>query len=816
MKSLAAADKEYVGCVSIVGVRPSLLEKTGGTFPDDLLVDHVADVEELFQHLESRGEPLDAVVLGLGAEEAVRAAQRVNSYDKLIPVLILADPAAGNELKRTLLFSPFLGNEVTVWSTEDMDILPAALRDAAIRRRQRLQHRDTLSHAQIRLEKLPLQKPEVTHYLDRLLDHAPVGVVTVDLDGTIITVNRQAQESLATSDQPVLGQALQSIFPPSQRERLAALMESCSVDSGQRQSDVFEIDATGEVSYLEATIAPLAYRTGQRGFMLILQDVTSRVEAEQEMQHHVKVLRKFHAIISSESLSLEEKLDEVLWLGCDQFRLPVGILTRVEGPYLDVLHSVGGNEDYRVGRRYPLDETYCGTSIVAAEPVTISAENSEEWADHPAYREAGLGSYIGTVVQVDEGVDGTLCFLGREARKKPFTSADSELLKLMSRWVTSELQRERAESHMRKLSGALEQAADIVVITDRNRYIEYVNPAFETLTGYRKEEVIGRKTYFLRSGFHDDRFYEEMKEVIGSGGVYRGTLTNRKKDGSLYYEQKTISPLKNQDGEITHYISTGHDITELVEAEEKARAHQAELTHVARLSTLGEMTSGLAHELNQPLCAITTYAQGCLKILQRDDFQPERLRYGLDQVVKQAELAGAIFRRLRDFARKSELRRQPVKLAELVREMLGFIEGEARTKLMKVHVDVPPHLPKVYVDSIQVEQVLLNLVRNAFDVLIELPEPRRNIFIKARQYPAERVTVEISDTGPGCPKEIEDRLFDPFMTSKPQGLGIGLSISQNIIETHGGKLWLARNSPHGAVFRFTLPVATRSDDQAEA
>lgn len=815
MESLAKNHPDIVGCATLVGVTPRLLEQMDRAFPRDIMVDYMDDPDELFQNLESGDMPLDAVVLGMGAEDAVRAAQRVNSFDKLIPVLILAAPAASEELKRTLLFSPFLGNEVAVWSTDDMDILPAALRDAVIRRRQRLQHRDTLSNAQIKLEKFPLQKPEATHYLDRLLDYAPVGVVTVDLTGTVITVNRRAQDLLTTDDHPVLGQPLGTFFAPAERERLAALQKRCSVDDKYQSRDVFEIRPPhGEVSYIEVTIAPLAYRTGQRAFMLILQDVTSRVDAEEDMRRHVTVLRKFHAIISSESLALEDKLDEVLRLGCEQFRLPVGVLSRIEGPYLDVLRSVGGESEYSAGKRYPVDQTYCGTSIVSSEPLAVTHASKEaEWAEHPAYLKAGLEAYIGTVVQVDENVNGTLCFLGRIPRKKPFTSADSELLKLMSRWVASELQRERADAHMRKLSGALEQTADIVVITDRNRYIEYVNPAFEKLTGYTQEDVLGRKTHFLRSGFHNAGFYKELNDIINKGEIYRGTLTNRKKDGTLYYEQKTISPLKDHNGKITHYISTGRDITDLLEAEEKARARQEELTHVARLSTLGEMTSGLAHELNQPLCAITTYAQGCLQILQRGDADPERVRYGLNQVVKQAELAGAIFRRLRDFARKGEMRREPIRMARIIDEVLDFVSAEARQKMMDIRVHVPTALPPIYADGIQVEQVLLNLVRNAFDALMSQPEGERRIFIDAYEHPPGCVTVGLRDTGPGCPAEMIQRLFEPFVTSKPEGLGIGLSISQGIIETHGGRMWLAENSASGAVFRFTLPVAAASQRQ---
>ena len=366
---------------------------------------------------------------------------------------------------------------------------------------------------------------------------------------------------------------------------------------------------------------------------------------------------------------------------------------------------------------------------------------------------------------------------------------------------------------MRKLSSALEQAADSVIITDRERRIEYVNPAFEQLTGYGREEVLGLKTYFLRSGVHDEAFYQDLWRVIGGGGVFRGVMVNRMKNGSIFHEQKTISPLKDDQGEITHFISTGHDITDLVRAEEQDRLHKAELAHVGRLSILGEMTSGLAHELNQPLCAITTYAQTCLRIIQAGDCKPEEVRYGLEQVVRQAELGGAIFRRLRNFARKGDLRPQRVDLRDVINEVAGFIHAEARQNDVQLRLEIARRLPAVKADPIQIEQVMLNLVRNSMDAMAGVKPPRRQIVIKAARQQRQQVRICIGDSGPGCPPESVDRLFEPFYTTKSTGLGIGLAISQNIIDAHGGRLWLEANSPAGATFCFTLPGAGSSQHE---
>ena len=433
-----------------------------------------------------------------------------------------------------------------------------------------------------------------------------------------------------------------------------------------------------------------------------------------------------------------------------------------------------------------------------------SASKTDKWREHPSCKVDKIEAYMAVRIIVEGSLYGTLSFASTKPRLIPFRLADLEVLKLMSQWVGSELQREFVGAYMGKLSSALEQAADSVIITDHNRSIEYVNPSFENMTGYTREEVLGKKAYFLRSGAGKHELYDELWQSISAGGVYRGVIINRKKDGSTYHEQKTITPLKDNQGKITHFISTGHDISDLVKAEEQDRIHKAEFAHVARLGVLGEMTSGLAHELNQPLCAITTYAQTCLRIIQSEDHEIEDVSYGLKQVVKQAELGGDIFRRLRDFARKEEKPQTPGNIRDIIYEVRDFTRAECLQNQIELVIQIPDNLPPVRVDPIQVEQVLINLVRNSMDALQDVGEKRRKIIISAKVYKREYICTSVSDSGPGCSDEVAQRLYEPFFTTKKHGLGIGLGISQTIVVTHGGNLWLDENSSNGATFSFTL------------
>ena len=812
-----------VGILHMLGVSEAISDLMRKELSPELTLKNVEDAEILYSRFEEGRQPADTVLLGMDIEEPVRIAQRIFTYDKNIPIFILSIPSRCVQLKRTLMFSPLLSNEVTPWSTSEIDELPSAIRIAVGRRQKRMHHLNTISRAHIRMEKLPLLQPEATHYLDQLLDHAPIGVLTIDIGGSILTINHQAISILDVSERHALGRPLEELFPERERKTLQVLLQH-AVDTLTRQEPkIFELDSDVKgTCFVEITLAPLAYRTGQRGAMIIMQEVTTRVSAERERQRaeedlrfHATVLRSFHEISSNLELSLKQKLQLLLKLGSEQFGLPIAILSRIDGQSFYIQDSVSDNPDFSAGVIKRLDQTYCSATIFSNEPLAFEHASISRWREPPNYLENKIEAYIGVRVMIEGDLYGTLCFASSEPRKLPFRSADLEILKLMSQWVGNELQREFTGAYMRKLSGALEQTADTVIITDHTRSIEYVNPAFEKLTGYSREEVLGHKTYLLlSSGAHDEEFYKDIWESISTGLVYRGVLINRKKDGTVYHEQKTITPLKDEQGNITHFISTGHDISDLVRAEEQDRLHKAELAHVARLSILGEMTSGLAHELNQPLCAITTYAQTCLRIVHSDEYNLDDVSYGLEQVVRQAELGGEIFRRLRNFARKDEKEQRPICLRDVIYEVGSFVRAECQQNQIQLILEVSDQLPHVMADPIQIEQVLINLVRNSMDAVSEVIAERRMIMIKAGAYQRNFVRVCVSDSGPGCPPEVAERLFEPFFTTKKNGLGIGLGISQSIIVAHGGKLWLELNSVNGATFCFTLDRAkpeTRSN-----
>ena len=265
------------------------------------------------------------------------------------------------------------------------------------------------------------------------------------------------------------------------------------------------------------------------------------------------------------------------------------------------------------------------------------------------------------------------------------------------------------------------------------------------------------------------------------------------------------------DGVVAGVAVFSNEVTELRRSEEAARQRQAELTHVQRLSTLGELAAGLAHEINQPLSAIVNYARGCARRLRADAGSVAEVLPAIDSIATEALRAGEVIRRLRQLIRKEAPRQERVDLNALVAEAVRIVGPEARQADVRVEDYPAVALPRILGDGIQIEQVLLNLLRNAVEAMAA-SAPRRVLQLTTRRSAPGRVEVAVRDTGPGLLPGHSDAIFEPFVSTKPGGLGMGLSISRTIIESHGGRLWASANPEGGMTFRFDLPEAEESAD----
>jgi len=340
--------------------------------------------------------------------------------------------------------------------------------------------------------------------------------------------------------------------------------------------------------------------------------------------------------------------------------------------------------------------------------------------------------------------------------------------------------------------------------------IIYVNPAFCRMTGFSSEELVDRSPpmpYWVPEQM-DETIARHQAVLDGEAPPDGFELTFRRKDGQRFQALIYEAPLIDGNGRQTGWMASVLDVTERRRAEELARQQQEQLQFTSRLVTMGEMASTLAHELNQPLAAIASYNAGCLNLLERPDCAPQDIRPALEKISVQAQRAGKIIRRVHDFVRKSEPKRAPCSLGEVIEDCLGFVEADARKHHIRIECVVPP-LPPIPADRLMLEQVLLNLIRNGMEAMAATPPSARVIHV-ATEMNATELRISVSDCGAGISPEVRAKLFTAFFTTKPEGMGVGLSICRSIIEFHRGRLWAEDNpqSPTGTgtIFIFTLPL----------
>ncbi|MGA2620467.1 MAG: PAS domain S-box protein [Thermoguttaceae bacterium] len=365
-------------------------------------------------------------------------------------------------------------------------------------------------------------------------------------------------------------------------------------------------------------------------------------------------------------------------------------------------------------------------------------------------------------------------------------------------------ERKKADESLRELSQAVEQSPVNVIITDTDGNIEYVNRRFMQVTGYTAAEVLGKNPRILKSGHTSEEEYRSLWQTITAGGEWSGEFLNKAKDGSLFWERALITSVKNEAGQISHFLAVKEDITERKQAEEALHQMHLQLTHVARLSTLGEMAAELAHELNHPLYAILNYAKAVRNVLAEEGPPDlESVREWNEEIADIARSAAEVVKRLRSFARRGESPRTACRIEEVVDEALGLVAVETRRAQVTVETLFSPAVPPIQADRVQIQQIFVNLLNNAMEAMQTVPADSRRITIQTSLGDAA-VEVVVSDCGVGLPPGSETKIFEPYVTTKPQGLGMGLSIVRTIVEAHGGRLWATSSAEGGAAFHFTL------------
>jgi C4-dicarboxylate-specific signal transduction histidine kinase len=296
-----------------------------------------------------------------------------------------------------------------------------------------------------------------------------------------------------------------------------------------------------------------------------------------------------------------------------------------------------------------------------------------------------------------------------------------------------------------------------------------------------------------------------IDRAIGEGSDYEVEFRILLPDGTVKYLHSVGHPVVNLSGDLVQFVGSSTDISASKRAEEALRQAQADLAHVNRVTTMGELTASLAHELNQPIAAAITNANTCVRWLARDRPDLEEARLAAQRMVKDGTRAADIISRIGLLFKKDSPPREWVDVNEVVREMIILLGGETARYLISVQPALAADLPQVMGDRVQLQQVLMNLMINGIDAMKDV-DGTRELIIKSQRAENEQVMVSVTDSGVGLPPHPADQIFNAFFTTKPHGTGMGLRISRSIIESHGGRLWAADNSPRGASFHFTLPT----------
>lgn len=438
------------------------------------------------------------------------------------------------------------------------------------------------------------------------------------------------------------------------------------------------------------------------------------------------------------------------------------------------------------GKVYVSQSPMCIADSTAAEPAAGSEKFKEEGG------RAGLkGVYIFPVL-TGKKTSAVLEFFSERAEET--NQLHTEVLSNLALQIGRVMERKEAEASLKKLGNAMEQTTDGIMTTRSDGTIEYVNPAFERSSGYKKDEVVGKNPRLLASGKHTKEFFGQMWDTIKSGGVWTGVITNKRKSGEIYDEEITISPVHDANDAITHFIAVRRDVTE-------KKMLRTQLIQAEKMFTVGAFVSGVAHELNNPLTAILGFSQRLLS--KGTDFPPD-VSHQLGIIGEQTKRAVKIVQNLLQFSRKAPPTTIFCNVNEVLDSTLSFLEYGFRSDNIKVRKDYEPTV-RVKGDVGQLQQVFTNIMLNAQH---EMKKTGGVISITTKKNDGE-ARIIIENTGPPIPPDIMERLFDPFYTTKSpgEGTGLGLYIAFGIVADHNGKIWAESNhKASGARFIITLPL----------
>jgi len=550
-------------------------------------------------------------------------------------------------------------------------------------------------------------------------------------------------------------------------------------------------------------------------------------------------------VIPPETVGGWQKIVNVI---AEIFKVPAALVMKVELSEITVfVSSESQGNPYERGEKARLNTgLYCETVMETRQRLLVpDALADKKWNANPDI-ELGMISYLGFPIAWPGGeIFGTICVLDR--KNNSFSDLHERLLVQFRDAIESDLKtlsdldvrlneetrarlaeaersrrallsiiedRQQAEEALReserRYREMLQNVQLVALMLDERGRLTFCNDFLLELTGWQREEITGADWFetFLPPDVRKQSkpfFFNALQQGDIQEHVENEIVT-RSGERRLIRWSNTV--MRDPQGRAIGTTSIGEDITERKRAREALENAQAELAHVTRVATLGEMTASIAHEINQPLGAIANSASACLRWL--DAQKLEEARRSASRVISESHRASEIIGRLRALIKKAPPRKDWLDVNETIHEVIALADSEVQRNGVALEIQLSDDLPLILADRIQLQQVILNLMMNAMEAMSGVGNGPRELLIRSGTDESQGVLVSVQDSGPGVDPKSLDHLFDAFYTTKPHGLGMGLAISRSLIEAHGGRLWATTNAPHGAVFQFTLPVGSES------
>jgi two-component system, cell cycle sensor histidine kinase and response regulator CckA len=551
-----------------------------------------------------------------------------------------------------------------------------------------------------------------------------------------------------------------------------------------------------------------------------ITDITDRRNAENQTRLNEARLQSLHDIAQHRASSTQDFLDFALNEAIRLTGSTVGYIYHYDEETLLFELNTWSREVMKQCEvaqpktLYELDKTgIWGEAVRQRKPIIVNDFQAQSPLKK-GYPDGHVELHNFMTIPVFSG-DRIVAVVGAGNKDSDYDETDVRQLSLLMDSVWRIAESKRLETVQRRLATAVEHAAEGVLITDIDGTIEYVNKACEQMTGYEKEELLGRNPRILKSGEHDRAFYTEIWETIKAGKVWFGLIINRKKDGRLYHEESTISPVKDSSGKIVNFVGVKRDITEHLELSKQ-------LLQAQKMEAVGTLAGGVAHDFNN----ILQVALGYSDLILADEDLPQRYRVDLQKIHESARRGADLVQRLLTFSRKTDINPQPINLNHRVKDLRKMLERTI-PKMIEIRLSLSENLATINADPTQVDQILMNLAVNARDAMPEggqllietnnvvLDEEYARFHLEA--VSGKYVLLTVTDMGTGMDKETLEHIFEPFYTTKGpgEGTGLGLAMVHGIVRQHGGHIRCYSESGHGTAFKVYFPALVSDEEREE-